>query len=229
MTGEAAKGLWLAMHLAVSAFLLVFAGLFPIVNPLGNAPIFLAMTAGRSAAVRQSLAARIAVNGFLLLLASLFVGSYVLEFFGITVPVLRVAGGLVVAVFGWNVLRDGAESTHNSTPADREGPIDAFYPLTLPLTVGPGSMSVAIALGAQRPLGAKTTGEIIMALSGGLLGLAAIALTIFLSYGFAGRMVTVMGAGGINVLTRLSAFILLCIGIQIIWGGVSTLVGLPQT
>jgi multiple antibiotic resistance protein len=217
------------MELASGAFLLVFAGLFPIVNPVGNAPIFLALTAGHSNRTRQVLAARVAVNGFFLLLASLFIGSHVLVFFGITVPVLRVAGGLVVAAFGWSVLKDGAEPATDPGPAEREGPIDAFYPLTLPLTVGPGSMSVAIALGAQRPLGSKTAVEIALAVGGGILGLAAVALTIFLSYGFAGRMVSLMGASGINVLTRLSAFILLCIGIQIMWHGIATLFGLPQT
>jgi len=215
------------MQLASSAFLLVFAGLFPIVNPLGNAPIFLALTAGCSDRMRQTLAARVAVNGFFLLLASLFIGSYVLVFFGITVPVLRVAGGLVVAVFGWTVLRDGAQSNPDTGPTDPERSVDAFYPLTLPLTVGPGSMSVAIALGAQRPLGSKTTIDFVEAIGGGILGLAAIALTIFLSYGFAGKLVSLMGTSGINVLTRLSAFILLCIGIQIMWGGLSTLLGLP--
>ena len=86
------------MHEIAQAFLLVYAGLFPIVNPVGNAPIFLALTANHTERVRHDLARRVAVNGFLLLLVSLFVGSHVLQFFGITIPVLRVAGGLVVAV-----------------------------------------------------------------------------------------------------------------------------------
>jgi multiple antibiotic resistance protein len=214
------------MHLAIRAFLLVFAGLFPIVNPVGNAPIFFALTANQSEQARQALAARVAVNGFFLLLASLFVGSYVLEFFGITVPVLRIAGGLVVAAFGWSVLRTETEPTPH--PADRKSAVDAFFPLTLPLTVGPGSMSVAIALGAQRPLGADTVTEVVFAVSGGTAGLAAVSLTIFLSYAFAGKLVSLMRESGINVLTRLSAFILLCIGIQIVWAGVSGLLHLPE-
>jgi multiple antibiotic resistance protein len=216
------------MDLAVNAFLLVFAGLFPIVNPVGNAPIFFALTANRSEKARQVLAVRVAINGLFLLLFSLFIGSYVLEFFGITVPVLRIAGGLVVAAFGWTVLRTEAETKHGAGSDDHTGTVDAFYPLTLPLTVGPGSMSVAIALGAQRPLGAKTAAEIVSVLGGGVAGLAAVAFTIFLSYAFAGKLVSLMRESGINVLTRLSAFILLCIGIQIIWAGVSGLLGLPQ-
>ncbi|MBV9553615.1 MAG: MarC family protein, partial [Alphaproteobacteria bacterium] len=93
------------MHAASNAFLLVYAGLFPIVNPVGSAPIFLALTAGHSSGVRRALARRVAVNGFVLLLGSLFVGSHVLVFFGVTLPVVRIAGGLAVASFGWRLLR----------------------------------------------------------------------------------------------------------------------------
>jgi multiple antibiotic resistance protein len=82
------------MNTAINAFLLVYAGLFPVVNPVGAAPIFLALTANRGIAVRRALALRVALNGFLLLLGALFLGSHVLFFFGITVPVLRIAGGL---------------------------------------------------------------------------------------------------------------------------------------
>src|SRR6186997_3131063 len=100
------------MKIAIEAFLLVYAGLFPVVNPVGNAPIFLALTANRSVEVQGKLAAQVALNGLLLLLGALFVGSYVLFFFGITVPVLRIAGGLAVAAFGWRVLSDGGASSH---------------------------------------------------------------------------------------------------------------------
>ena len=104
------------VHDLAQSFLLVYAGLFPIVNPGRHAPIFLALTANQSEPVRALLARRVAINGFLLLLGSLLVGSHVLEFFGITLPVLRVAGGLVVASFGWRLLRDGVEPTRNPAP-----------------------------------------------------------------------------------------------------------------
>ena len=218
----------ISMHAAANAFLLVYAGLFPIVNPVGCAPIFLALTSRHSAKVRRGLARRVAINGFILMLGSLFVGSHVLVFFGITLPVVRIAGGLAVASFGWRLLRDGVEPAQQSSTVDDKGPVDAFYPLTMPLTVGPGSISVAIALGAERP--EQTTDLIDLGLLAGAasFGLAAIAVTIFLCYRFADRMVSMLGASGINVLVRLSAFILLCIGIQITWGGYSALAGLPQ-
>ena len=85
--------------------LLVYAGLFPIVNPVGSAPLFLGLTAGCTEAERNSLARRVAINSILLLAGSLFVGSHVLVFFGITLPVVRIAGGLVLIAFGWKLLQ----------------------------------------------------------------------------------------------------------------------------
>jgi multiple antibiotic resistance protein len=216
------------MSAAADSFLLVYAGLFPIVNPIGSAPIFFALTSHNSISVRRGLARRVTVNSFLLLLGSLFVGSHVLVFFGITLPVLRIGGGLAVASFGWRLLRDGAAPTHQPDEVDEMAPVDAFYPLTMPLTVGPGSISVAIALGAQRPEGVTDLTQIALLAGSAVAGLAAIALTVFVCYRFADRLVGLLGASGINVMIRLSAFILLCIGIQIFWSGYSTLAGLPH-
>ncbi|HTW51794.1 MAG TPA: MarC family protein [Stellaceae bacterium] len=217
------------MHAVANSFLLVYAGLFPIVNPIGGAPIFLALTHHNTEDVRHKLAWRVAVNGFVLLLGSLFVGSHVLAFFGITLPVVRIAGGLAVASFAWRLLRDGALAADDRNEAHQAPVIDAFYPLTMPLTVGPGSIAVAIALGAERPPDATGGLAIASLAAGAFAGLLAIAVTIFVCYRFAGRMVAMLGAGGINVLIRLSAFILLCIGIQIIWSGYSALTGIPHS
>jgi multiple antibiotic resistance protein len=216
------------MNAAANSFLLVYAGLFPIVNPLGGAPIFLALTSTQSHEARGALARRVAINGFVLLLGSLFVGSHVLAFFGITLPVVRIAGGLAVASFGWRLLRDGATAADNRSEAQQSKTVDAFYPLTMPLTVGPGSIAVAIALGAERPADATGYFDIGLLAIGACGGLAAIALTIFICYRFADWMVSALGESGINVMIRLSAFILLCIGIQIIWSGSSALMQLPR-
>jgi multiple antibiotic resistance protein len=216
------------MNAAANSFLLVYAGLFPIVNPVGSAPIFLALTSRSTVAARHRLVHRVAINSFILLLGSLFVGSHVLVFFGITLPVVRIAGGLAVASFAWHLLRDGAIPAQGPDEVDETLPVDAFYPLTMPLTVGPGSISVAIALGAQRPQEASTIADIALLGGAAIAGLAAIALTVLLCYRFADRMATILGATGINVLVRLSAFILLCIGIQIIWSGYSALMHIPH-
>jgi len=211
------------MNAAANSFLLVYAGLFPIVNPVGGAPIFLALTSHNSLEVRSRLVNRVAINSFVLLLGSLFIGSHVLAFFGITLPVVRIGGGLAVAAFAWRLLNNGAATPDTEGGVDETVPVDAFYPLTMPLTVGPGSIAVAIALGAQRPQEANDLASIALLGGAAILGLVAIALTVYLCYRFADRMVAVLGTSGINVMIRLSAFILLCIGIQIIWSGYSAL------
>jgi multiple antibiotic resistance protein len=217
------------MNNVINAFLLIYAGLFPIVNPVGNAPIFLGLTQQSTGEERHGLAARIAINGFLLLLGSLLVGSYLLEFFGITIPVVRIAGGFVVIVFGWKLLNEaGALDEHHAEGHGQASePIDAFYPLTMPLTVGPGSISTAITLGSQRPEASDGIANIALIGAGAVTGLIAIATTIYFCYRFADRIVAALGTGGTNVFIRLSAFILLCIGIQIVWNGYSSLVGHP--
>lgn len=205
----------------INAFLLVYAGLFPIINPIGGAPIFLGLTRHSTDDERNALALRITINSFFLLLGSLLAGSYVLEFFGITLPIVRVAGGLVVTATAWSLLQagdpDGAREDHKLGT-----PTDSFYPLTMPITVGPGSIAVAITLGSQRP---KEAGLALIALLGGaaIAGLVAIAATIYVCYRFAEGTVGALGEQGTNVVVRLSAFILMCIGIEIIWNGYSAL------
>jgi len=117
----------------VEGVLLVFAALFPIVNPLGGAPIFLAMTLEE----RASLAWRVTVNAFFLLVASVATGTYVLEFFGLSVPVVQVGGGLVVSTLGWRLLQDPSAIDRPSTATAPRSRNLAFYPLTMPLTLGP--------------------------------------------------------------------------------------------
>jgi multiple antibiotic resistance protein len=213
----------------VNSFLLVYASLFPIVNPIGAAPIFLGLTRNCTDGERNALALQIARNGFFLLLGSLFVGSYVLEFFGITLPVVRVAGGLVVTALGWRLLHATDDAGQRAADVARHGSerTDAFYPLTMPLTVGPGSISVAIALGSQRPT-TSAVGHLALLGTSAIAGLLAVAVTIYVAYRFAERLVSVLGERGINVLVRLAAFILLCIGIQIIWNGYQALMTTVQ-
>lgn len=208
-----------------NAFLLVYATLFPIVNPIGSAPLFLRLTQGSSTAERSTLARSVALNSFFLLLGSLFIGSHVLEFFGITLPVVRIAGGLVVAAFGWRLLQAPGEYGPDQTKVSESAPkIDAFYPLTMPLTVGPGSISVAVTLGSQRPARSEDLAQLAVLGGAAVAGLAALAITIFVSYRFADRIIQFLGARGTDVVMRLSAFILFCIGIQIIWNGASVLI-----
>jgi len=202
--------------------LLILGALFPIVNPLGNAPIFLVLTRGASTEDRAILSRKIAINGFILLVLSVLIGTNILTFFGISLPVVQVGGGVVVIATGWSLLNRSDDDDPPQTPP-RGTHVDvsrrAFYPLTLPLTVGPGSISVAITVGASRPQN-EPHATMFAAV---LIGSAAVALTIYLSYLFAERIERLLGETAMNVLIRLSSFILLCIGVQILWNGVSTL------
>lgn len=213
-----------ALSELVASTLLVVGALFPIVNPLGNAPIFLMLTRGLSEQGRAKLARTIAIDGLVLMVASIFIGTHILGFFGISLPVVQVGGGLVVVSTGWALLRHNDE---DDTTQDAKRPCNeanymrqAFYPLTLPLTVGPGSISVAITVGANRTEGANWRWPPITGL---LLGVLAIAVSIYLSYRFAERIAEVLGEAAMNVVIRLSSFILVCIGVQILWNGLTTL------
>ncbi len=204
--------------------LLVVGALFPIVNPIGNTPIFLSLTRGLSGPSRIALARMIALNGLMLILASIFIGTHILAFFGISLPVVQVGGGLVVISTGWALLRqpddDGNSEKAGRQCNDSDYARQAFYPLTMPLTVGPGSISVAIAVGANRPEGSQWRWPLI---AGMLLGSLLISASIYWSYRFAERIGRTLGDSAMNVIIRLSSFILVCIGVQILWNGLSAL------
>jgi multiple antibiotic resistance protein len=209
----------------VESILVTLAALLPIVNPLGAAPIFLAMSADLPAEARRHLATVVARNAFLLLAAAMLIGSNVLEFFGISLPIVRVAGGLVVIGAGWQLLHSGHVDDQPEAKVieawERELARRAFYPLTFPLTVGPGSISIAITLGARD---VSESASRAMYLVTDFLGVAIIAIVVYLSYRFASRLIASLGETGTNVFLRLSAFIMLCVGVSIFWGGLVALV-----
>jgi len=208
---------------AVKTTILFVSALFPIVNPLGGSPIFLALTHEYAAADRRVLSQRIAVNSFILMLASFLVGTHILSFFGISLPVVQVGGGLIVISTGWAMLNQKEPADRGAAHRDVK-PDEifqhAFYPLTLPLTVGPGSISVAITLGANAT---RHLGPNLPSIVAAIIGSALIAVSIFLCYGFADRLERLIGATGMSVIMRLSSFLLVCIGVQIFWNGLSAL------
>jgi len=209
------------LPIAKSIFLIVSA-LFPIVNPLGGAPIFLSLTNYYSTEQRRILSRRIAINSLLLLVGSFFIGTHILAFFGISIPVVQVGGGLLVMSAGWRMLNsnddnESREDVHRNVDM-RDLFSKAFYPLTLPLTVGPGSISVAITLGANEPHERR-----LYIIIGAIIGILVIAISVYLCYGFADAVARVLGMTGMNIVMRLSSFLLVCIGFQILWNGLSAL------
>ena len=203
----------------------MFAAIFPVVNPPGSALVFLGLTRGATPEIRRILAWRIARNSFCVLICSLLLGALILKFYGISIPVLRVAGGFIVAVAGWKLLSEGS---HKELEASADGVSrtelldQAFYPLTLPLTTGPGTIAVVISLGLSRTSYTSSTDEIVFVLAS-LAAAVAIAITIFLCFAYADPVRRLLGPGGTDIAVRLSAFILFCLGIQILWSGGSEL------
>jgi len=216
------------MQLHLLAFLktvfFVLAALFPIMNPPGNAPIFHSLTAGASDTTRNALAWRVAVNTFILLVAGMFIGSHVLAFFGISLPVVKVAGGLLVIATAWKLLDTEEGPKVDAIPGSlwtkELASKKAFYPLTFPFTVGPGSISVAITLGAGLRIPDVPA---IITLVAAIFALALAAATVYLSNRFAGVLVRLLGDTGTTVMLRMYSFILLCIGVQILWAGIGGL------
>jgi multiple antibiotic resistance protein len=213
---------------ASAAFLLAFPTLFSIVNPPTGAIIFNQATAERSHAERLELARRVGFNSALVMLVSLWGGSYILSFFGITLNALRIAGGIVVAIRAYQMLsapeaheeRKQAQASAVAAPVKGSVLDDvsaiAFFPLTLPFTTGPGTISVAIALGTERP---EYGGGLLGFFLGASCAALAIALLIWIFYAMADRLGGFLGPAGRQAVTRLAAFLLLGIGVQIIVSG----------
>jgi multiple antibiotic resistance protein len=209
------------------AFLFGLAAILPILNPAATAPIFLSMTDGASDSMRALLARRIALNVFLLLVGSMLVGSYVLEFFGISLSIVRVGGGLVVAATAWRMLSEDSSAMENREAmaqafTSERARKTAFYPLTFPLSCGPGSIATAITVGVS--LMEERVSMSLARIGGGLLAMLACALFLYLAYRYARHLLRWLGEAGSMAFMRLSAFILLCLGVQIVWDGVSELI-----
>jgi multiple antibiotic resistance protein len=208
------------------SFLFVFAAILPILNPAATAPIFLGLTEGASPSTRALLARRIARNMFALMIGSMLVGSYVLDFFGISLPIVRVGGGLIVAASAWRLLgREGLRQLGAAVLAGVAGVEQArrqaFYPLTFPISCGPGSIAAAITVGVA--LHDQRFALSLARMGGGVLALFVIGVLLYLAFRYADRLLRPLGEAGTVIFLRLSAFILLCLGVQIVWDGVSEL------
>jgi multiple antibiotic resistance protein len=207
-------------------FLFALAAILPILNPAATAPIFLSLTEGASSTTRALLAQRIARNMFLLMAGSMLVGSYVLDFFGISLPIVRVGGGLIVAAAAWRLLT--ASPTTMDSRADlaeaftpEQASRQAFYPLTFPISCGPGSIAAAITVGVS--LTDERVSISRARIGGGVLALVACGVLMYFAFRYAQQLLRPLGEAGTVVFLRLAAFILLCLGVQIVWEGVSEL------
>ena len=181
--------IWSDFGQLTGAILLMVGALLPVVNPLGDAPIFLRMTPGCDEPTRADLAKRIAFYSFILLLGSMLLGSFVLRLFGLSIPIVQVAGGAVVYALGWKLLAAETPKPADVTPdlihAKAIALGRAFAPLTMPLTIDAGVVSVAITVGANH---AHTFKHAMIQLLASIVGAGIIALSILLAYRYAQRV-----------------------------------------
>jgi multiple antibiotic resistance protein len=212
------------------SLLLVPLTLLPIINPLSGAPVFMIM-AGRNPLVVRKMARQIAINCWFILVVSMLVGSYVLDIFGISLPIVRLGGGLLVASAAWRMLGDkvGGEmheavAQQTTDMPDAEIMRRSFFPITFPLTTGPGSIAASIALGANIP---RSPVLYLQGATVAIIGAALTVLVVFLVYRHAVTLLTRLGEVGTLVMMRLLAFILLCIGVEIMWTGWAELNHIP--
>jgi multiple antibiotic resistance protein len=218
------KSVWIS-------FLLAFTTLLPLINPIGSALIFLGLVGDESAEVYRQLARRIAVTTVLFLVVIEFLGSLLLTFFGISLPVVQVTGGIVIVATAWSLLFENdagvsAKKKHqeigaNGSTDDSDLAGKIFYPFTFPITAGPGTLVVMLTLSA------RVSNKGLVQTAAGHLGivLAAIVLSasVYFCYGYAPRLIKAVSPSTVHGILRVIAFILMCIGVQIAWNGISML------
>jgi multiple antibiotic resistance protein len=215
----------------LNGFLLAFSALLPLINPLGSALVFMTLVGNAPPAVYKSLARRIAVNNVIFLGTIELVGSAILKFFGISLPIVEVAGGLVIAGMGWRTLNENdatASVREKREECDEKDEMlleslkqKAFYPFTFPVTSGPGTLVTMLTLTAQ----ASRHGlEANLLQDGGVFAaVVVLSVAVFVCYAYAPKITQKISQSTAHGILRVVAFILLCIGVQIAWNGMSEL------
>jgi multiple antibiotic resistance protein len=208
-------------------FALAFSALLPVINPLGSALVFLGFVGNAPASVFHDLARKIAISTTIFLLVIELVGTGLLQFFGISLPVVQVAGGLVLASMGWTLLNQQQSAiSPDRTPVKEDHFCSVeqkvFYPLTFPVTVGPGCIVVMLTLSAHASV-KRSVLDNVMTHAGILLAVVALSLTVFLCYRYAPKLTDRIRPATAHGILRIIAFVLVCVGVQITWNGVEAL------
>ena len=214
-----------------NSFLIAFSALLPLINPFGSALVFLGLVGDISPSAYRSLARKIAINNTIFLVIFELLGSAILNFFGISLPIVQVSGGIVIAAIGWSVLN---EKDSGATTKDKREEAEAcsedglenirakaFYPLTFPVTSGPGTLVVLLTLSARFPGG--NTANMVLGHLGIFVAIAALSILVYFCYAYAVRITKAISPSTAHGILRVVAFILLCIGVQIAWNGLDVL------
>lgn len=205
-----------------------FLALVTVINPLGTGLLLGSMTEGAKSESKKQLAKKIVFNCLLIFLVVLLAGKYILLFFGISLPIIRISGGLLLAYMGWNMLNandtpkdaeDASAAEDHSTKSLSALLNNAFYPYTFPVTCGPGCIAVLFTLSAHHSNSQKID-DLFANLLGTMVGLTGVAVLVYFCYIYSGKLEKTIGASGARALNRMMAFITLCIGVQILWAGI---------
>ncbi len=196
-------------HSAAATFL----ALFPIVDPFGGIPIFFSVTSSWTPADRRKTAVKTGLWVFAILVTFLFFGRFVLHFFGISLPVLRIAGGLIVANTAWGMVTSHSRITPEETDEAQEKEDISLTPLAMPLLSGPGAIGVVMALAADVDSSASYIGMVI--------GIAAIAVSVTLFLVLGGPLVRRLGPNAVGAINKIFGFLILAIAVQLVWDGVA--------
>ena len=214
-----------SLLIALKIIPMIFTALFPVVNPIGTALVLYGMTREVDDQTWKSMSRKIALYSFLLLCFFLFFGSYILKLFGISIPVVQFSGGMVLALMGWQLLSQ-KEASKPNTQVGLDNPsqsIDAktFYPFTFPLTIGPGGMAVVFTFSAH--FNQESLFLVSLEKGAAVIGIFLMCLTVFLCYRNLFYMTKRFSHAGALAISKILAFFVLCIGVEIAWAGFQSL------
>jgi multiple antibiotic resistance protein len=198
-----------------TALLAAVTALFPLMNPVGNTPIFFGITAGDTPQYRRRQALKIAINVFVILTVCLIGGRYILAMFGLSVPVLRLAGGLVVAHVGWGLLQQSPQLTDAANEEARDKVDVSLSPMALPIIANPGAMSVAISLGADSTSFDSSLGD--------LIALALLTILNYICLILGEPIVRKLGRNGMDAFNKVLGFLVLGLGVNLVVSGIQAL------
>jgi len=201
------------LHDLPTAAMATFLALLPIVNPLGGIPLFFSLTANFPPQERRSTALKTSLYVIAILIVFMLFGRFVLGFFGISLPVLKIAGGLIVANTAWGMVTGSSRmTTEESSEALTKQDI-SLTPMAMPMLSGPGSIGVVMGLAAHA--------DNFLAYAGMMLGILALGLTTYLFLCLGGPFVKRLGPGAVGAINRIFGFLILAIAVQLVWDGVA--------
>ncbi len=214
-----------ALRGMVSQAALAFTALLPLVNPPGSALVMLGLVGQAPEEIYHKLARRIAFSTAIFLVIIEVLGEALLRFFGISLPVVQLAGGIVVALIGWGILNkvDATPDAEKDVALDPERTLmeRTFYPFTFPVTAGPGCLVLMLTLSAHAEHEHKVAD--LLAHAGNLIAIVAMAFAVYFCYAYAERLTRRVSAQTVQGIARIMGFIVLSIGTQIAWNGAKTL------